>query len=257
MNSNKTTIYHDLKGQHVFITGGATGIGAEMVRTFAAQGARVAFIDYDEINARQLCDDLMNDQFHKPWFKKVDVTNVNSLENAIVDAIKEFGPVYALINNVANDDRHSPEEMNEEKWRASLAVNLDPAFFASKAVYESMKLNHQGSIINFSSINALLGPANMPAYVTAKAGLVGMTKALSKDYGDDNVRVNAILPGWVITDRQIEKWLTPEAEEEWKKLVALKDRIMPRDVAKLAIFLASSDSKMITGQSFVIDAGRT
>lgn len=257
MKTDNMTIYHDLKDKLIFITGGATGIGAEMVRAFTAQGSKVAFIDYDEKSALKLCDDLSKRENHKPWFKHVDVTNVSALENSIAVAIKEIGDIYALINNVANDDRHTPEEMTEEKWRASLAVNLDPAFFASKAVYENMKLNNNGSIINFSSINALLGPGNMPAYVTAKAGLVGMTKALSKDYGGDHIRVNAILPGWVITDRQIEKWMTPEAEKEWKKLVALKDRIMPIDVAKLAIFLASSDSKMITGQSFVIDAGRT
>lgn len=257
MSNDKTTLYHDLKDKHIFITGGATGIGAEMVRAFSRQGAKVAFIDYDEKNALSLCEELKTKELHSPWFKKIDVTDVSSLESAIEDAISDLGPVYTLINNVANDDRHSPAEMNEQKWKKSLAVNLDPAFFASKAVYESMRINDGGAIINFSSINALLGPENMPAYVTAKAGLIGMTKALSKDYGNDNIRVNVILPGWVVTDRQLEKWLTPEAEAEWKKLVAIKERIMPSDVAKLALFLASYDSRMITGQSFVIDAGRT
>ena len=257
MMNDKTTIYHDLNDQHIFITGGAAGIGAEIVRAFSKQGAKVAVIDYDEKNALSLCKEVKKKRSDAPWFKKVDVRNVAALESAIKEAIIELGPVYALINNVANDQRHSPEEMNEQKWRNSLAVNLDPAFFASKAVFESMRGNNGGSVINFSSINALLGPENMPAYVTAKAGLIGMTKALSNDYGDDNIRVNVILPGWVVTDRQLEKWLTPEAEEEWKKLVAIKDRILPEDVAKLALFLASSDSSMITGQSFVIDAGRT
>jgi NAD(P)-dependent dehydrogenase (short-subunit alcohol dehydrogenase family) len=257
MEDQKTTIYNDLKNKHIFITGGATGIGAEMVRAFSQQGAVVSFIDKDVASATVLCEEVDASGGERPWFKNVDVTKVSTLEGAIESAVKDLGPVYALINNVANDTRYSPEEINEDSWRNSLAVNLDPAFFASKAAYPSMKQNNKGSIINFSSINALLGPANMPAYVTAKAGLIGMTKALANDYGEANVRVNAILPGWVVTPRQLDKWLTPEAEAEWRNHVALKERLMPSEVAKLALFLASSDSKMITGQSFVIDAGRT
>lgn len=247
------TVYKDLAGQHVFITGGATGIGAEMVRAFAAQGARVSFIDFDGENAAKLC----NDTGSKLWFREVDVTNVAALEKSIADAVEEFGPIYALINNVGNDTRHSPDDMDEGAWRKAMAVNLDPVFFASKSAFKGMSQNNGGSIINLSSITALMGPENMSAYVTAKAAIIGMTKALASDYGDDNVRVNAILPGWVVTDRQLELWLTAEAEAEWSKHVALKDRLMPADVAKLALFLASIDSKMITAQKFVIDAGRT
>ena len=257
MVDQKTTIYNDLKNKHIFITGGATGIGAEMVRAFSQQGALVSFIDMDATSASGLCKEVDASSGVRPWFKNVDVTKVSALEGSIESAVKDLGPVYTLINNVANDARHSPEEMDEDRWRNSLAINLDPAFFASKTAYPSMKKNNKGSIINFSSINALLGPANMPAYVTAKAGLIGMTKALANDYGEANVRVNAILPGWVVTPRQLDKWLTPEAEAEWRSHVALKERLMPIEVAKLTLFLASSDSKMITGQSFVIDAGRT
>jgi NAD(P)-dependent dehydrogenase (short-subunit alcohol dehydrogenase family) len=138
-----------------------------------------------------------------------------------------------------------------------MAINLDAAFFAAQAGAQLMAKESGGSIINFSSINALLGPANMPGYVTAKAGLVGMTKALARDYGESEIRVNAILPGWVVTERQLDNWLTPEAEADWMQQVALKKRLQPSEVANLALFLAADDSRMITGQSFTIDGGRT
>jgi NAD(P)-dependent dehydrogenase (short-subunit alcohol dehydrogenase family) len=257
MIEQPNAVYKDLADKHVFITGGASGIGAEMVRAFSDQGARVSFIDFDEKSATKLCDDIASNGGGAPWFREVDVTDVPALEKSIEDAAAKFGPIYALVNNVGNDTRQSPEDLDEDGWRKAMAINLDPVFFASKVAYKGMSQNNGGSIINLSSISALLGQVDMSAYVTAKAAIIGMTKALSTDYGQARVRVNAILPGWVITDRQLEKWLTPEVEEEWKKLVALKDRIMPVDVAKLALFLASIDSKMITGQRFVIDAGRT
>ena len=185
------------------------------------------------------------------------MTDVPALQNAIQGAVSELGPLQALINNAANDNRHSPSEVTAQSWRDCMAINLDAAFFAAQAAAEIMQKQGSGSIINFSSINALLGPANMSGYVTAKAGLVGMTKALARDYGDSEIRVNAILPGWVVTDRQLQTWLTPEAEADWMKQVALKKRLQPVDVANLALFLAADDSRMITGQSFTIDGGRT
>ena len=147
--------------------------------------------------------------------------------------------------------------MSVSQWRDCLAINLDAAFFAAQAAAPVMAANGGGSIINFSSINATLGPSNMPGYVSAKAGLLGMTKALAKDYGADFVRVNAISPGWVVTQRQLDTWLTPEEEAAWMTQVALPRRLMPEDVANLALFLASNDSHMITGQNFTIDGGRT
>ena len=250
-------VYPNLSGQLAFITGGATGIGAAMVQAFARQGAQVAFIDIDLESAESLVQQVERDYGIRPWFQKVDVVDVDALKASITSAIEEQGPLHTLINNVANDTRHSPMETELADWRSCLAVNLDASFFAAQCAFESMSLLERGSIINFSSINALLGPANMPGYVTAKAGLIGMTKALSKDFGEAGVRVNAILPGWVVTDRQLDKWLTPEAETEWMKHVALKKRLMPDDVANLAVFLAADESSMITGQSFTIDGGRT
>jgi NAD(P)-dependent dehydrogenase (short-subunit alcohol dehydrogenase family) len=192
-----------------------------------------------------------------PWFQAVDVTDTQALQASIKAAVEELGPLQALINNAANDNRHSPAEVTTESWRDCMAINLDAAFFAAQTAAELMTRQSGGSIINFSSINALLGPSNMPGYVTAKAGVVGMTKALARDYGGSAIRVNAILPGWVVTERQLSSWLTPEAEADWMQQVALKERLQPSEVANLALFLAADDSRMITGQSFTIDAGRT
>ena len=254
---DESTQYPSLAERCVFITGGATGIGAAMVEAFAMQSARVSFVDVDSASAQTLCDKVEGQCGRRPWFQSVDVTDVPALQNAIQGAVSELGPLQALINNAANDNRHSPSEVTAQSWRDCMAINLDAAFFAAQAAADIMQKQGSGSIINFSSINALLGPANMPGYVTAKAGLVGMTKALARDYGDSEIRVNAILPGWVVTDRQLQTWLTPEAEADWMKQVALKKRLQPVDVANLALFLAADDSRMITGQSFTIDGGRT
>jgi NAD(P)-dependent dehydrogenase (short-subunit alcohol dehydrogenase family) len=153
--------------------------------------------------------------------------------------------------------RHTPQEVTPKSWRQNMAINLDASFFAAQAAAEVMLPNNYGSIINFSSINALLGPPNMPGYVAAKAGIIGLTKSLANDYGNNNVRVNAILPGWVATERQLQTWLTPEEEALWMQQVALKSRLMPSQIANLALFLAADESRMITGQSFTIDGGRT
>ena len=251
------TKYPSLEGRCVFITGGATGIGAAMVEAFAMQGAKVAFVDLDGAAAESLCSRLNDQTGNSLWFQKVDVTDIQALQVSIKAAVEELGPLQALINNAANDNRHSPAEVTAQSWRDCMAINLDAAFFAAQTAAQIMAQQSAGSIINFSSINALLGPSNMPGYVTAKAGVVGMTKALARDYGETSIRVNAILPGWVVTERQLNTWLTPEAEAEWMKQVALKERLQPSEVANLALFLAADDSRMITGQSFTIDGGRT
>ena len=249
--------YPSLKGRCVFITGGATGIGAAMVEAFALQGSAVAFADLDGDSAEALCSKVKKQTGTSLWFHEIDVADISTLQSSIRQAVKELGPLQALINNAANDNRHSPAEVTGESWRDCMAINLDAAFFAAQTAAQAMAKEGSGSIINFSSINALLGPKNMPGYVTAKAGIVGMTKALARDYGESAIRVNAILPGWVVTDRQLNSWLTPAAEADWMQQVALKKRLLPNDIAKLALFLAADDSSMITGQSFTIDGGRT
>jgi D-xylose 1-dehydrogenase len=238
--------YPALDGRAVFITGGATGIGAELVRAFAEQGAVVAFCDIADSAGAELAAATGATYTH------VDVTDVAALQ-ATIRATRHID---VLINNVANDTRHDPLDVTPEYWRRCMAINLDAAFFASQAVIPMMQAQGGGAIINFSSINALLGPTEMPGYVAAKAGLLGMTKALARQYGVDRIRVNAILPGWVVTERQLEHWLTPEAEAAWTEQVAIKARILPRDVANLALFLADDGSARITGQQFIIDAGR-
>ena len=243
--------YPSLKDKVVFITGGATGIGASLVTQFHAQGAKVAFVDQQTDAGQSLAANLAGG-----WFRTCDVTDSDALEAAIL-AAAALGPVTVLINNVANDTRHRAAETTPEAWRAGLAVNLDPVFIASRAVYPMMREAGGGSIIKISSITALLGQAPMATYVAAKGAIIALSKSLAREWGGDRIRVNALCPGWVITERQLELWLTPEAEAEHLKLVALKDRIMPDDLARAALFLASDDSRMMTGQNMVVDAGRT
>jgi NAD(P)-dependent dehydrogenase (short-subunit alcohol dehydrogenase family) len=250
MASSGSATYPSLQGRPVMITGGATGIGAAMVRAFAGQGAKTGFIDFDAKAGAVLGSET------GAWFREVDVTNVASLKSAIADFAAASGGLGVLINNVANDTRHDPATTDEAAWRACLAVNLDAAFFAAQAAILLMR-GAGGSIVNFSSINAVTGPPGMPGYVAAKSALLGLTKALAREYGPEGVRVNSILPGWVVTERQLKLWLTPEAEEAWMKDVPLKRRIMPEDVASLALFLGADDSAMITAQHFTIDGGRT
>jgi NAD(P)-dependent dehydrogenase (short-subunit alcohol dehydrogenase family) len=244
--------YPSLEGRVVFVTGGASGIGAEFVRQFHAQGSRVAFVDLQQDEGEMLAGELGKGA----WFRRCDVTDVDALQAAIADAAGALGPVTVLINNVANDTRHKAEATDIAAWRRGLAVNLDPAFVASRAVYPMMKAAGGGSIVNVSSINAIWGPPDMAAYVAAKGAINSLSKGLAREWGPDRIRVNALSPGWVITERQLELWLTPEAEAEWSKLVALKDRLMPQDIARAALFLASDDSRMMTGQNMIVDAGR-
>ena len=243
--------YPSLAGRTAFVTGGASGIGECLVEQFHAQGCKVAFVDLQATAGAALAARL------GAWFQPCDVTDAAALQHVIGAAAAALGPITVLINNVADDTRHAAVATGPEAWRRSLAVNLDPAFIASTAVQPMMRAAGGGAIINISSINALLGPANMPAYVAAKGAINALTKGLAREWGPDRIRVNALSPGWVITPRQLQLWLTPEAEAAWSEQVALTDRILPEDIARAALFLASDDSAMMTGQNLVIDAGRT
>ncbi len=245
--------YPSLRGRTVFVTGGASGIGASFVEAFHAQGAKVGFIDLDEAAGIALSAKLGG----TTWFSCCDVTNTDALQASIQDAATELGPITVLINNVANDTREDPAALSAETWRKGLAVNLDPAFIASTTAYPMMKTAGGGSIVNLSSITALTGPGDLPTYVAAKGAIIALSKSLAHAWGGDRIRVNALSPGWVITPRQLKLWLTPEAEADWLEHTALKDRIMPDDIARAALFLASDDSRMMTGQNLVVDAGRT
>ena len=254
---NSFAHYPSLKNKVVYITGGASGIGASLVIAFAQQGSKVAFVDIQDDAASSLCESLESSAAHLPYYQNVDVVDIAALKKSIHNAMKKFGPINILINNVAHDKRHSALDVTPEEWRSGLSVNLDAAFFATQTVIPEMQKMGGGVILNLSSINPILGLTNMSAYVSAKAALVGLSKSLAREFGRDNIRVNAVSPGWIATERQLATWYTPEEEARWDKLTALSGRILPEDVANLTLFLSADDSRKITGQQFIIDAGRT
>lgn len=243
--------YPSLDGKRVFVSGGATGIGAAIVESFAAQSARVHFVDIDKKASTALAARLGE----RVSFAIVDAADPKALAGAIADFAAAVGGLDSLINNVANDQRHTVADATPDGWRRCMAINLDAAFFAAQKAITVMPPGG-GAIVNLSSINALLGPAGMIGYNTAKAGLLGMTKSLARELGERRIRVNAVLPGWVATERQLALWLTPAEEAEWTKLTALKDRIEAIDIANSVVFLAAEESRMITGQTLIVDAGR-
>jgi NAD(P)-dependent dehydrogenase (short-subunit alcohol dehydrogenase family) len=241
--------YSDLKNRSVFITGGAAGIGAAMVEAFAAQGARTAFIDIDEQAGRVLSDAT------GARFDACDVRDLDKLQSVIADVGSDLGNISVLVNNAGNDARHEVAEVTPEYWRERLSINLDHVFFASRAVQPQMQALGGGSIINYGSTNWLAGGRGMIGYQTSKAAIHGLTKGLTREFGPDQIRVNCILPGWIMTKRQKTLWLD-EAGERWlDDRQALPGRIEPADVANMAVFLGSDAAKMCSGQFFTVDGG--
>jgi NAD(P)-dependent dehydrogenase (short-subunit alcohol dehydrogenase family) len=248
--------YPSLRGRVIFVTGGASGIGAEEVTQLAAQGAQVAFVDIAEEPARALAAKLAAAGHPEPFFQRCDLTDIAALRGAIAEVGRRFGPITVLVNNAANDQRHKWEEVTPEYWDERLAVNLRHQFFAIQAVAPMMKAAGGGSIINFGSISWHAGAGEMPAYTTAKAGVEGLTRGMARDLGPDNIRVNCIIPGWIMTERQIRLWLTPEGEENLMRTQCLKQKLVPADVARMVLWLAADDSRMCTSQLWVVDGGR-
>jgi NAD(P)-dependent dehydrogenase (short-subunit alcohol dehydrogenase family) len=247
--------YPSLSGRVVLVTGGASGIGADIVRAFAANGARIAFLDIQAEAGQRLADDLA-DSAHAPLFIKCDLVDIAALRQAIDDVRQRLGPIAVLVNNAANDARHAVTDVTPDYWDWSQQVNLRPHFFACQAVHPQMRELGYGSIINFSSIAWRHGAGQMAAYATAKAGIVGLTRALARAFGDDNIRVNAIEPGAVITDRQRELWYpTPESIDAMVQRQAIKRILLGEEIARAVLFLAADDSRMITKQSITVDAG--
>jgi NAD(P)-dependent dehydrogenase (short-subunit alcohol dehydrogenase family) len=248
-------IYPSLAGRVVVISGGASGIGADMVRAFAGNGARVAFLDIAEEAGKALVADLA-DKGKETLFLACDVTDTRALGEAIAEARARLGPVGVLVNNAANDERHKVAEVTPEYWDESQAVNLRHHFFAAQAVHPQMRELGGGSIINLSSIAWRAGAAEMPAYAAAKAGVVGLTRALARAFGADNIRVNAIEPGAVMTERQRQLWYrTEESVEVMVRRQAIPTTLLGEEIARTALFLAADDSRMITKQSIRVDAG--
>lgn len=244
-----SAIYPSLKDRHVVITGGASGIGEGLVTAFARQGARVSFCDILEAEAKALQTALAGSA-HAPHFTKVDLTDLAALEAWL----KSIGPVDVLVNNAGNDDRHTLDDLTPAYWDDRIAINLRHMLFAVQAVAPGMKAKGGGAIINFGSISWHLGLKGLLLYETAKAGIEGMTKALARELGGDNIRVTCVVPGNVRTPRQL-KWYTPEGEKEIVDAQALKGRLVPEDVAALVLFLASDDARLCTGHEYWVDAG--
>ena len=248
-----SAVFNDLKGRSVFITGGASGIGAALVEGFVAQGAKVAFADI--IEGTPLSDRLEAEHGNRPLALTADVTDIPALQRAIAQAAEIHGPILTLVNNAARDDRHKTLEVTPDYWRSALAVNLDHVFFAAQAVIPGMKAAGGGTIVNFSSISYMLGMGGMPAYTAAKAAITALTRGLAREWGEHGIRVNGIAPGWVLTERQLKLWATPETMVEILHEQCLKAHIQPADMIGPVLFLASDASRMIAGQTLAVDAG--
>ena len=249
----QTAQYPDLQGASVFITGGGSGIGASLTEGFLRQGARVAFVQRSDSTA--FCDQMEAETGTRPLFIPCDITDTAKLKAATEQAAAAHGPITVLVNNAANDKRHDTLDVTEEFWDWSQAINLKSYFFCCQAVLPGMKAAGHGSIINFSSVSYMMGNAGYPSYATANAGITGMTRALAREFGPDKIRVNALAPGWVLTDRQLDKWATPEALAQHLERQCLKDHLKPKDIVDATLFLASDASRMMTGQLMAVDGG--
>jgi NAD(P)-dependent dehydrogenase (short-subunit alcohol dehydrogenase family) len=247
--------YPSLRGRSVFITGGGSGIGACLTESFARQGSLVAFVDVAEEPSRKLVEQLESEGLPQPWYRKTDVTDVAALQTAIRDAARAVGDFHVLINNVANDDRHSLMDVTPEYYDSRIAVNQRPAFFAIQAVVPGMKKMGGGSIINVGSNSYGSKGRNFPVYTTAKSSVVGLTRGLAAELGEHRIRINVLTPGWIMTQRQIDKWLTAEGEEDIKRNQVLPDKVRPEDVVPMALFLASDDARACSAQEYLVDAG--
>ncbi|HLX01463.1 MAG TPA: SDR family oxidoreductase [Trinickia sp.] len=246
--------YPSLADRTVLITGGATGIGASFVEHFAAQGARVAFFDIDVAAGEALADQL-GDSRYAPLFLTCDLADIDALRKAIADVRSALGPISVLVNNAANDKRHSIADVTPESFDAGIAVNLRHQFFAAQAVVEDMKRLGGGSIVNLGSISWMLKNGNMPVYVTSKSAIAGLTRGLARDLGPFGIRVNTLVPGWVMTEKQKRLWLDEAGLRALKAGQCLQGELLPEDLARMALFLAADDSRMITAQDFIVDGG--
>lgn len=248
--------FPSLRGRVAVVTGGASGIGAALTAAFCAQGARTAFLDIDQAAAAQAIANIVAKGFTAPAFVKCDLTDPAALRAAFQHVARELGPVRALVNNAARDDREAFDAITSDSWSRAMALNLNHVAFASQAVRAGMAAAGGGSIINLSSNNVLMGAGGMAAYVTAKAGIVGLTKALARELGPENIRVNCVMPGWVMTDRQKALWAKPEHVAAALREQCLATELQPEDMAGLVLFLAADDSRVVTKQVFVADGGR-
>ncbi len=247
--------YPSLKGRSVLVSGGGSGIGAQIVRRFCEQGCKVAFLDIDRGSSEALLDALVAEGLTAPLFLPCDLRDIGDLREAIRQAGEINGPITVLVNNAARDDRHAFDTVTPEFWDERFAVNLKHQFFAAQAVYPMMKQAGGGSVINMGSTSWMVGQGGMAAYTAAKSAVLGLTRSLARDWGADNIRVNSLAPGWILTDRQRTLWLTEAGKQELMTRQCLKRELEPDDVARVVLFLASDDSAAMTNQSYIVDGG--
>lgn len=248
-----TPTFPDLNGQSVFITGGGSGIGAALTEAFLRQGCKVAFVQRSDATA--FCDDMKTATGNRPLFLPCDITDMSALKAALAKAADAHGPITVLINNAANDKRHDTAEVDEDFWDWSTAINLKAYFFATQAVTPGMQKAGGGAIVNMSSISYMMGNAGYPIYTASNAGITGMTRSHAREFGPDGIRVNALAPGWVMTQKQLDMWVTPEALEAQLDRQCLKRPLQPEDITGTALFLASNASAALTGQLIAVDGG--
>jgi D-xylose 1-dehydrogenase len=249
-------IYTDLEGKVVLVTGGGSGIGEAITREFAKQKAKVAFIDI-AVEASKALVSALAAEGQQVHFEQCDITDISALKRAIAAIKTKLGPIQVLINNAAHDERHATESVTEAMWDSRIAVNLKHQFFAAQAVLPEMKAAKGGAIVNLGSVSWMVGQGGMAAYTASKSGVIGLTRSLARDFGEFNIRVNAVAPGWIMTQRQIEKWLTPESEAALIKAQCLKRKLYPPEIAKFVVFLASDEASACTNQHYVVDGGWT
>ena len=242
--------YPSLRGRVVLITGGASGIGAEMVRHFAAQGSRIAFLDFDAANGEKVAAATGT------LFIACDLRDIAALREAIARIGRELGAVQVLVNNAARDDRHGLETVKPDYWDERMHTNLRHFFFCAQAVAPGMRAAKAGSIINMGSVSWMSGQGGMPAYTAAKSAVRGLTRGLARDLGGDGIRVNEVVPGWVFTERQEALWATPEAVEKHLAGQCIHRKVLSPDIARMVLWLAADDSAIVTGQYFVVDGGK-
>ena len=254
MPATAIATYPSLRGKSVLITGGGSGIGAAITRRFAQQGAKVGFLDIADAPSKALVAELAG-QGHDVHFEHCDLKDIPAVRIAIATLRKAQGPVTILINNAAHDERHPTPDVTPEYFDDRIAVNIRHQFFCAQAVLPDMQANGGGSIINMGSVSWMAGQGGMAVYTAANSAVLGLTRSLARDYGPDNIRVNAIAPGWIMTERQLALWMNPEGEKELMQRQCLKRRLMPDEIARATLFFASDEASACTTQQYVVDGG--
>jgi NAD(P)-dependent dehydrogenase (short-subunit alcohol dehydrogenase family) len=249
---SNNAVYPSLKNKVVLVTGGASGIGESITRAMIKQGAKVGFLDFDEEAATKLLNELGTDNINS---QICDLRDIDQLKNSVQEVSKTLGAIDVLVNNAARDDRHSLESITSEYFDERIATNLKHQLFAAQAVVSDMEKKGGGVIINMGSTSWMIGQGGMPCYTTAKSAIQGLTRGLARDLGSKNIRVNCVVPGWIMTQRQMDMWLTPESEKELMERQCIKRKLIPEDIANFVLFMASNEASACSNQTYIVDGG--